>query len=138
MTKTRKYFYIAPALLYYAGIVAYFVFRNSGAWINTICITALLLLVQIVVCMLAKRRSPLAYSFSYIVPTSFCVSAAAFFADKMTMHHVWIGIGFLFAIIIIVGSRVLKAIPRNTTALWMGSFIMLVIFTFLAGLLSVL
>ena len=138
MTKTRKYFYIAPALLYYAGIIAYFAYRHSGGWINTICITVLLLLVQIVVCMLSKRRSPLAYAFSYIVPTSFCVSIAALFVANMTLYYVWLVLAVLFALIIIFGSRVLRAVPRNTTALWMGSFIMLVIFTFLAGLLSVL
>ena len=138
MTKTRKYFYIAPALLYYAGISAYFVLRHSGGWINSICITALLLLVQIVVCILSKRRSPLAYAFSYIVPTSFCVSLAALFADKTTLYYIWLVMAVFFALVIILGSRLLRAVPRNTTALWMGSFIMLVIFTLLAGILAVL
>ena len=138
MTKLKKYYYITPALLYYIGLTLYFILKFPGRWLDTICAVACSLLAQILVCKLLKRRGPLTYSFSYLVPTALAVSAAASLLHMWSMANVWFVLSLLFAVAVVVGSRRLRSIPRNTTAVWMGVFIILVIFTFLAGLLSVL
>lgn len=138
MTALKKYFFILPGLIYYSGLLIYFLTSYPGRWINSICITAILLLVQIVVYLLSRRRSPLLYAFSFLIPTAFCISVVSSLAFRETMSFVWLVLSLVFAIALIIGSRKLRAVPRNTTAVWMGIFIILVEFSFLAGLLSVL
>lgn len=125
----KKCFYALPAVLFYAGVLIH---------LKSICAVSLMILAQILVYMLSRRRGALVYAFSYSVPMAICVSLNCLFSERLTAYYIWMVLAIIFALSITMGSRLLKAIPRNTTAMWMGVFIILVEFSFMAGLLSVL
>ena len=120
--------------MFFTGIFLYFNFKFAHHWAAALAVAAGLTLFQLVLWMPARRHSLLSFVAAFIPAGVFAQVFAT--GGLRPCAGMWIGIGLTVATLVLNRFRWPKS--RSSTQTWTGILAALVLFSAIAGILSVL
>ena len=120
--------------MFFAGIFLYFFYKFTDRWGAALVVAAGLTLFQLVLWLPARRHSLLSFVSAFIPAGVFAQVFAT--GGLRSCAGLWIGIGLTVATLVL--NRFRWPASRSSTQTWTGILAALVLFSAIAGILSVI
>ena len=134
MTRIQKVYAAGISLVFFTGIFLYFFYKFTDRWGAALVVAAGLTLFQLVLWLPARRHSLLSFVSAFIPAGVFAQVFAT--GGLRSCAGLWIGIGLTVATLVL--NRFRWPSSRSSTQTWTGILAALVLFSAIAGILSVL